>query len=97
MLDAFAALHAGDDAVLFRESISGDNEGDVVPDGFPGGVAENALGRGVPTSDDAVEVFADDDVVGRVHERTNQAPGFNAVAADETVGGHTCPLPRPRC
>ena len=85
MVDAFAAPDAGHDAVLFGEPVFRDDESDVAADRFLRRIAEDALGSGVPTGDDAIEVFADNHVVGRVHDGGEQAAGLIAGVALEDV------------
>jgi|HubBroStandDraft_1064217.scaffolds.fasta_scaffold81669_2 hypothetical protein len=47
---------------LLADALGRDEHRDGLADGFGGGVAENALGAGIPIGDDAVEGFADDRV-----------------------------------
>ena len=86
MVDPSPGLQAGDDLVLLRDAIGRDDERDVAADGLCGGVAEEALGGGVPALDDAVERLADDGVVGRFDDRRQQARGQELAAPARAPG-----------
>ena len=73
--DPFAAADAGQDAVLFRPSIGGNDERDVLADRLGLRPAEGALGGRIPGRDDAVEGLADDDVVRGLHDGGQSLPG----------------------
>ena len=88
MLNPFAATDAGEDLVLFRLTILGDNQRDMASDGFLGAIAEGTFGGLVPAVDDAVGGDADDDVVGGVDDGSQQIAGLIAGTAFKTFGGH---------
>src|SRR5215472_5359346 len=88
VLNALAAKDAGDNVVLLRVAVFGDDEGDVAADGFFGAIAEDSLGGFVPTGDHAIERDADDDVVGRVDDGGEKIAGLIVGAAVETLGRH---------
>ena len=54
-----------EDHVFFGLPIGGNDHPDRLADRFRGGVAEHPFGGAVPRRDDAVQVLADDGVVGR--------------------------------
>ena len=64
MLDPLAAPDTRQDLGLLAAMVRGDDHGDRVADGLGGGVAEEPFGATVPALDDAVQVLADDGVVG---------------------------------
>ena len=64
MIDAFAPADFRQNGGFFVESLGRQQNQNRLADDFVGGVAEDALGGRVPTEDDAVEIFADDRVVG---------------------------------
>ncbi len=63
--DRLAGPDARQDHVFFGLPIGGNDHADRLADGFGGGVAEHAFGRAVPGGDDAVQILADDGIVGR--------------------------------
>ena len=63
VIDPLAALKAFEDFGLFVEAVGREKNGNGLSDDLVGGVSEDALGRWVPTSNHAVEVFADDGVI----------------------------------
>ena len=98
VVDALAVTHAFDDIGFFVPALAGDDQSDVLADGFFGEVAEDAFGGFVPTGDDAVEGFADDGVVGGIDDGSEQGgAAFGAFAigdiardlggADDAAGG----------
>jgi hypothetical protein len=73
---------------FFIEAIGWEKDGDGLADHFFGGVAEHSLGGLIPAFDDAVEIFADDGVVGGGNdgfESAFQFDGLGDVAGD--LGG----------
>jgi hypothetical protein len=69
VMDPFAATNPSDDVVLFGLTIGGDDDANRLPDEFRGAVAEHPLRGGVTRSNDPVEIFGDDRVVRRFHDR----------------------------
>src|SRR5690606_36529349 len=64
VVDALPATYLGEDARLLRLAVRRQQDGDRPADHLVGAIAEQALGALVPTHDDAVEILADDGVVG---------------------------------
>ena len=64
VIDRAARAHLAQDVIFLRKPVGGDDERDGLADRFFSGVAEHPLGGAVPRRDDAVEVLADDRVVG---------------------------------
>ena len=56
------------DLIFFRAPLEREDQRDRLADGFGLGVAEHPLGGGIPRHDHAVQVFADDRIVGRLHD-----------------------------
>jgi hypothetical protein len=54
MIDTLAAPETSQDIAFFVDTIGGNNEGNILADGFPRCVSEHALGTFVPGGDDAV-------------------------------------------
>jgi len=65
VVDALAAPNAVEDAGLFVAALGRDQHSDRLSDCLLGRVAEQPLRSGVPAVDDALEVLADDCVVGK--------------------------------
>ena len=76
MLHALAAFEAIQDLRFFIEAIRRKKNGDRLADHLLGGVAEYPLGGLVPASDDAVQVFADNRVIGRSNDGGKQGLCF---------------------
>src|SRR5205085_12085565 len=72
VLDALAALEPRDDGRLLVGVVFGDEDGDGLPDRLLRRVAEDALGPPVPTRDDPFERLADDGVVRRLDDRSEE-------------------------
>jgi hypothetical protein len=64
MLDALAATDPVENQILFLLVGLGNNEANRLPYRFRRGVAEHALGARIPRNDDAVQILADDGIVG---------------------------------
>ena len=64
MIHAFPALEVFENFGFFIETVGGEKNGDRLSDHLFGGIAEYSLGGLVPTADDAIEVFADNRIVG---------------------------------
>jgi hypothetical protein len=64
VFNALAAPNAIEDPGLFRAQVREYDHGDRFADRFLFGVAERALGARIPALHDAVEVLADDRIVG---------------------------------
>ena len=73
--DGLAGPDAGEDHVLLGLAIGRNDHANRLADGFSRGVAEHALGGPIPGSDDAVQVLADDGVVGRFDDSGEVAKG----------------------
>ena len=80
MIDTLPAAKLLQDFGLFIEAIGREEDGDGIADHFLGGVAEHPLGGWIPAFDDAVEVFADDGVVGRGDDRLEAAFQLDVLA-----------------
>src|SRR4030095_10843582 len=65
MMDPLAAAYALQDGALFIDAIRRHENLDRLADDLLRSVAEDALRAGVPGADDAVQIFADDRIVGR--------------------------------
>ncbi len=72
MVDAFTGADARDDLDLFRAPVLRNEHRDRLAQRFGFGVAEQSLGAGIPTGNDAVQVFTDDGVIRRINDRTQQ-------------------------
>jgi hypothetical protein len=68
MLDALPGAQTAEDLAFLILELRRDDDGNRLSDGFVGGKSENAFCSGVPAGDDAVEVFGDDGVVGRLDD-----------------------------
>ena len=88
MIYALAPLEAVQNLRLFVAPVRGNQHGDGPPDRFLGRVAEQPLRAFVPTGDDAVEVFADDRVVGGIDNGRQQRSSLLAVLAFGDVEQH---------
>src|SRR5581483_3897195 len=94
VLDTLAGSDLGDDHGLVAMQMLGDEGEDGFADDLLGGVAEDALGGFVPAGDDAVEVLADDGVVGAFDDGGELAEalgvevpvGMNLVQLGELAG-----------
>ena len=80
MFDALAGADVLKDARFVGLEVGRDELKDGLADHLFRGVAEYAGGGGVPTSDDAVEVFTDDDVIRRFDDRGEFSRTFGEVA-----------------
>jgi hypothetical protein len=68
MLDALAAADALENSRFLVDAIQWNENRDRFPDDLVSRIAEKPLRTAVPTGDDAVEVFADDRVIGEFHD-----------------------------
>jgi hypothetical protein len=68
VIDVLPALQLRDDVVFFGQAVGGDQDRDMLSDGFVGRIAEDALGGPVPACDDAAQGLAQDRVVRRLHD-----------------------------
>ena len=64
MNEPFAAMHPFEDLDLLVQPFRGDDDSDGLADDLGGRVAKHRRGCLIPRNDDAVQVFADDGVVG---------------------------------
>jgi hypothetical protein len=81
MLDAFAARNFPQNLGDFIGTIARRQDRDVLSDRLFRRVAVNALGSLVPTGDSAVQVFADDRVLGGIDNRGQARPVFASCSA----------------
>ena len=81
VVEAIAAANAGQRLVFLGLAILRDQPPDRRADHLGGGVAEHPLGRLVPGLDDAVEVLADDRVVGGLDDGGEAARDAIAIAS----------------
>ncbi len=87
MLEALAGAEFGEDLVLLVLKVCGDEAENGLADDFFGGVAEHALRAVVPGADDAVEVLADDGVVGGIDDGGEAEADFvDTFAFGDVVG-----------
>ena len=63
MIDPFTAPNPLQNAWLFMPPLWRNQSNDRLPDDFFRLVTEEAFGGGIPTSDDSIEIFADNGVV----------------------------------
>ena len=86
VLDALASSNPSEHVLLSREAIGGNNRRDGPTDHLRRGVAEHLLGATIPRLHDAVEILADDRVVGGVDDRRQPArlPLHEAPLGDVT-------------
>jgi hypothetical protein len=75
MVDSLLRLQARDDSVFLADPIRRDHQRDVAAHRLFGGVAEHPFGRRIPTLNSAVKRLADDGVVGRLNDRSEQTGG----------------------
>src|SRR5579872_5179381 len=76
VLDALAAAQPLKNCGFLRSQLGRNQNSDGAPDGLFGSESENAAGTGVPTRDDAVEVFGNNGIVGRGDDRGKAALCF---------------------
>src|SRR6266550_330068 len=74
MLDPFAFRDLGQDLLLFVLKLSRDDDRNRLTDDLICAVAEQADGAFIPRNDAAVERLANDGVVRRLHDRSQQGP-----------------------
>ena len=86
LLDPIARSEGAENARELAEMRFGNHERDILPDGLRRRVAVHTLGPGVPRQNLAVEIFADDGVVGRLDDRREQANNFVRLVV--RVGAH---------
>jgi hypothetical protein len=75
MPDRFALADLADHEILFALPIAGNDHADGAPDGLGRGVAEHAFGGGIPRQNRAVQILADNRVIGRVDDLGEMAQG----------------------
>ena len=68
MIDSLAAPYACKDVVLLGPSVARNYQRDVLADRFFCAVTENSLRGRIPRGDDALQRFADYDVIGRLDD-----------------------------
>src|SRR5215475_1011856 len=69
VIDTLTSPDAREHPILFGSPIGGNDQRDVSSDRFLGRPSKGSLRRWIPGCDDAVAGLADDDVVGRLHDR----------------------------
>src|SRR5579862_2492595 len=72
MIHSLASPETTQNVCFFVPSILGDYQGDVLANRFFGCIAEQALRTLVPTRDDAVQILADDGIVGGINDSSQQ-------------------------
>src|SRR5580704_14815951 len=87
MIHSFALLQAGDNLGLFIETIRWDERRHRFADNLVSGVAEEPLRAFVPACDDAVQIFANDGVVGRIDDGSKKAANALGVVVFGDVAG----------
>jgi hypothetical protein len=65
MVNPLTALEASKNVILLGVAIWGNDQRDVLTDGFISGVAKNAFCTLVPSGNNAVKCLADDGIIGR--------------------------------
>ena len=80
VVDALTPPDLREHLVFLRPSLGRNDQRDVLTDRLLGRPAEQSLGRRVPRADDAVERFADDDVVGGIDDRGQAGVGELVLA-----------------
>ena len=94
MIDRLASLNLLKNVVFLVPSILRNYQGNRLADGFLGRVAEQALGARVPTGDCAIEILADDRVVRRVHNSSEETGGaltlFDFSSGNLRMGDFDC-------
>lgn len=76
VIDALSSPESRDNLDFFLAAIERDNQRDRPSHRFGRRVAEHSFRGLIPTRDGAIEILADDCVVGGVDDRGQQAPGF---------------------
>src|SRR6202012_3865592 len=89
VVHALAALDAGNNFRLFTATVGGDDKSDVLADGFVGCIAKQPFRAFVPTGDDTIQILADNRVIGRIHNGSEQASGAFSSVANGNVAGDT--------
>src|SRR5437867_4256380 len=69
MLHTLAAFDAVENHVLFVLMTFWNHQANRATHGLMCGIAEYSLRSGIPRRDDTVQVFADDGIIGRFHDR----------------------------
>src|SRR5256885_2271705 len=82
-------MNSFEDVRLFVQAIQRDQHGDRLAENFFSSVTKDALGAFVPASNHAVEVFADDGVIGRFDDGRQAADGFVSLFRRILFGGKT--------
>ncbi len=72
MIDPLAVPELPKDSNFFFPPVLRDNQGDVLPRSFCSGVAEYPLCSFVPAGDNSIQILADDGIVGRIHNGSQQ-------------------------
>ena len=86
MVDAITAADAGENSGFLVEPIRRDQDVDRLSNDLLSFVSEQALGAAIPAPDYAVEILADDGIVGGLHNggelpgRLLRTPAFGDVA-----------------
>ena len=78
---ALTGADARQDRVFFGLAIGRNDHANRLADRFARGVAEHPFGRPVPGRDDAVQILADDGVVGRFDDRGEPSTGDGGLAS----------------
>ena len=95
MLDLLAVADAVEDHRIFRHPVGREQHDDRLADDLPGAVTEHRLGGAVPMGDDAVQVLADDRIVGRFDDRRQPANGADLRLLEAKVVVDLDDPPRP--
>jgi len=74
VIDAFALPEPEHDLGVFGAPFGRNEQGNRLPDTLLGGIAVDALGSRVPACDHTIEGFAQDGVVGGVHQCSQPQP-----------------------
>ena len=69
VIDGAARPNLTQNVILVGEAFPGDDQRDRLPDGFRLREAEHPLGGAIPRGDDALEILADNRIVGKLDDR----------------------------
>src|SRR5215831_18609399 len=83
MVDFLAAADALHDAPLFVDPFGRGEQRDRLADSFPRSISKKPLGAGIPARGDALEIGADDGIVGGIDDRRSLLILASAVVFSE--------------
>lgn len=80
VFDRFAVPDLPEDLVHVLDQLGWHEHRHMLADHFLGPVAENPLGAPIPTSDDAIQILGNNDVVRRLNDRSQSVPQYFRLA-----------------